>query len=43
MVEKGEIPVLRIGRNVRILRRDLERWIEERREDCTHFAPKAEW
>jgi len=42
LVERGEIPVLRIGRNVRILRRDLERWIEERRSNCTISAPKED-
>ena len=43
LAERGEIPVLRIGKSVRVLRRDLERWVEERREDCTHFAHKMEW
>jgi excisionase family DNA binding protein len=29
MVQKGTIPYIRIGRNVRIRERDLARWIHE--------------
>jgi putative molybdopterin biosynthesis protein len=30
MIARGELPVVRIGRVVRIPRRELERWIAER-------------
>jgi excisionase family DNA binding protein len=30
MIAEGELPILRIGRAVRIPRRELERWIAER-------------
>jgi len=42
LVEEGEIPVLRIGRSVRIIQDDLLSWIEGKREDCTRIAPKME-
>jgi excisionase family DNA binding protein len=32
MVGSGEIPSVRIGRSVRVSRRELERWLEERRQ-----------
>jgi excisionase family DNA binding protein len=38
LVEEGEIPVLRIGRSVRIIQSDLLNWIEGKREDCTQIA-----
>jgi len=32
LVAEGEIPSVRIGRSVRVSRRDLERWLDERRQ-----------
>jgi len=32
LVAGGEIPSIRIGRSVRVSRRDLERWLDERRQ-----------
>lgn len=32
LVAEGEIPSIRIGRSVRVSRRDLERWLDERRQ-----------
>lgn len=32
LVGSGEIPSVRIGRNIRVSRRELERWLEERRQ-----------
>lgn len=35
LVGSGEIPSVRIGRSVRVSRRELERWLEDRRyPDC---------
>jgi excisionase family DNA binding protein len=31
LVGEGEIPSVRIGRSVRVSRRELERWLEEQR------------
>ncbi|MGI8911249.1 MAG: helix-turn-helix domain-containing protein [Rubrobacteraceae bacterium] len=31
LVADGEIPSVRIGRSVRVSRKELERWLEERR------------
>jgi excisionase family DNA binding protein len=31
LVKKGEIPFIRIGRNVRITESDLEKWLETQR------------
>ncbi len=31
LVAEGEIPSVRIGRSVRVSRRELERWLEDRR------------
>ena len=31
LVAEGEIPSVRIGRSVRVSRRELERWLEEQR------------
>ncbi|MCD6290557.1 MAG: helix-turn-helix domain-containing protein [Anaerolineae bacterium] len=33
MVERQELPAVRIGRSVRVLKSDLLRWIQEQRED----------
>lgn len=30
MIARGELPVIRIGRVVRVPRRELERWIEDK-------------
>ena len=32
LVAEGEIPSVRIGRSVRVSRKELERWLEERRQ-----------
>ena len=32
LVAEGEIPSVRIGRSVRVSRRELEKWLEERRQ-----------
>jgi len=37
LVAEGEIPSVRIGRSVRVSRRELERWLEEQRQ------PSARW
>lgn len=31
LVAEGEIPSIRIGRSVRVSRRELEQWLDERR------------
>jgi excisionase family DNA binding protein len=37
LVGSGEIPSVRIGRSVRVSRKDLDRWLEEQRQ------PNASW
>jgi excisionase family DNA binding protein len=37
LVAEGEIPSVRIGRSVRVSRRELDRWLEEQRQ------PSAWW
>jgi excisionase family DNA binding protein len=37
LVGEGEIPSVRIGRSVRVSRKELERWLEEQRQ------PSARW
>jgi excisionase family DNA binding protein len=37
LVGNGEIPSVRIGRSVRVSRRELEKWLEEQRQ------PRAGW
>ena len=32
LVGEGEIPSVRIGRSVRVSRKELERWLEEQRQ-----------
>ena len=32
LVAEGEIPSIRIGRSVRVSRRELEQWLDERRQ-----------
>lgn len=34
LVGSGEIPSVRIGRSVRVNRKELERWLEEQRYDA---------
>lgn len=34
LVSSGEIPSVRIGRNIRVSRKELERWLEGRRHDA---------
>lgn len=33
LVSSGAIPSVRIGRNIRVSRKELERWLEGRRHD----------
>ncbi|MFN8560023.1 MAG: helix-turn-helix domain-containing protein [Dehalococcoidia bacterium] len=35
LIREGELPVVRIGRAVRIHRQSLERWITQREEDVS--------
>ena len=35
LVGSGEIPSIRIGRSVRVSRKELERWLEEQRQTET--------
>jgi excisionase family DNA binding protein len=37
LVAEGEIPSVRIGRSVRVSRRELDKWLEEQRH------PSARW
>jgi excisionase family DNA binding protein len=37
LVAEGEIPSIRIGRSVRVSRKELDRWLEEQRQ------PNARW
>lgn len=37
LVADGEIPSVRIGRSVRVSRRELDRWLDEQRQ------PSARW
>jgi excisionase family DNA binding protein len=37
LVGSGEIPSVRIGRSVRVSRKELDRWLEEQRQ------PNARW
>ncbi len=37
LVGSGEIPSVRIGRSVRVSRKELERWLEEQRQ------PSGSW
>jgi excisionase family DNA binding protein len=38
LVGEGEIPSVRIGRSVRVSRRELDRWLEEQRQPSTRFG-----
>jgi excisionase family DNA binding protein len=38
LVGSGEIPSVRIGRSVRISRRELERWLGEQRQPSTRWS-----
>jgi excisionase family DNA binding protein len=37
LVAEGEIPSIRIGRSIRVSRKELDRWLEEQRQ------PSARW
>ena len=37
LVADGDIPSIRIGRSVRVSRKELDRWLEEQRQ------PNAKW
>ncbi len=37
LIGSGEIPSIRIGRSVRVSRKELDRWLEEQRK------PNARW
>lgn len=37
LVQSGEIPSIKIGRSIRVSRRELKRWLEE------HRQPSANW
>ena len=36
LVGNGEIPSVRIGRSIRVSRRELEKWLEEQHQPSTH-------
>ena len=38
MIKRGEIPYIRIGKNVRVLESDLEEWLEFQREPTRHLG-----
>jgi excisionase family DNA binding protein len=38
MVQRGEIPYIKIGKNVRVLEADLMEWLEERRRPEKQFV-----
>lgn len=42
LVRKGEIPHIKIGKNVRIKESDLIEWLEERRNDRKNWH-KSNW
>ena len=37
LVGEGEIPSVRIGRSVRVSRRELDSWLEEQRQPSTRW------
>jgi excisionase family DNA binding protein len=37
LVDSGEIPSIRIGRSVRVSRRELDRWLKEQRQPSTRW------
>ncbi len=39
MLAAGELPVVRIGRAVRIPRRELEVWVRDRTHSTDHLSP----
>ena len=38
LVGSGEIPSIRIGRSVRVSRKELDRWLEEQHRPCAGRA-----
>ncbi len=42
LVAEGEIPSVRIGRSVRVSRRDLGKWLEERRQPSVRLSRRFE-
>ena len=38
MIKRGEIPYIRIGKNVRVLESDLVEWLEFQREPTRHLG-----
>jgi len=38
MIRRGEIPHIKIGKNVRILESDLEAWLEEQRKPARQLG-----
>ena len=39
LVAEGEIPSVRIGRSVRVSRKELERWLEEQHQSRENSPP----
>lgn len=39
LIARGDIPVVRIGRSVRVRRVDLEKWLEEKAAESAAAAP----
>ena len=37
LVQRNQIPHIKIGKNVRIRREDLEKWLEERAQPCNEY------
>lgn len=37
LVGSGEVPSVRIGRSVRVSRKELDRWLEEQRQPSTRW------
>lgn len=37
LVGEGQIPSVRIGRSVRVSRKELDRWLEEQRQPSTRW------
>jgi Helix-turn-helix domain len=41
MIERGELPSLRIGRAVRVPRRAFEDWLSQVEQECVEFTPRV--
>jgi len=37
LVQRNQIPHIKIGKNVRIRREDLQKWLEERAQPCNEY------